>query len=840
VAIALSGFKRITFLVTDFSFVINTVALNCNRKATVMRILSLPAILFVVLVSIIHTSNAQTPCKYDWGLPQGAELRNHNRPENIKSLPGATFKVRYKTPCNCNSADNQIIALGPIGTPQGVPAFVKLKLKGYDCEGKMGIAIVQSSSQGLLPGQYYEDKTFVHFKDWLNISVLRVEVEFTLENKKYDYITDYESGLDETYIDYKPYSQLVKDKESAKNDINAVIKKYNQQYKDAFGGLAKVKDTKKYTELSKQLNANHSLFNQYDKEAQDELANNDVAALKQTFEKIRQQEDEIAKISNSITIAAKTTQASNTAQSDKSANTSIKTTVQTDATINKTGIQNEQNKTPQSTYQQQADAYLNQANNNSSSAINQAYNLNLAKMNAAAAGNNVQVQQIQQQQNQQIQQQLTDMSNQVIGLINLFSKKRPAQLSIEERFLKDDIDYVRIIDQVAESSSKPRDKYGNYIGDNDIVINNEKQNLSADEMYDNGVVENGKFHNGQKSMEWFIKAANHSSPQALVRLAELAEGNGNCVVAANLYLKAATLVDSLGEDLLRDGGLDFDNVIKAINSLTHYDQNGYFFDANFNIIDCDGYTNRKTNYLQAAYFQYKLIPFAKQTYMVPPQIALAELFLKGDSTLQKNVARAVDYYSVVINESKDPFHQILALQGLGKMFELGNGVKQNPAKAIEYFQKVITVASSNKKNYSDYIKGAEKAVKRCQKLAKDVTLSDTTNEVNISGNWKCVLSMANHPEEKPLSLTMDFQKGNNGFVTGTLTDSTPNGAVALSGFIAENRMHCFFNVNADYQLEADFIIISKNEIRGSWSIYKKVITTKPPPFKDAIDLTLTR
>jgi len=77
----------------------------------------------------------------------------------------------------------------------------------------------------------------------------------------------------------------------------------------------------------------------------------------------------------------------------------------------------------QQQYQQQANTYLNAAAN-SNGAIDQSMNLNLAKINAAASGNTAQVAQIQQQINTQQVQGITEIGNQLVGLLNANSEAR--------------------------------------------------------------------------------------------------------------------------------------------------------------------------------------------------------------------------------------------------------------------------------------------------------------------------------------------------------------------------------------------------------------------------------
>jgi len=82
------------------------------------------------------------------------------------------------------------------------------------------------------------------------------------------------------------------------------------------------------------------------------------------------------------------------------------------------GTETNNKTTEKQQYQNQANNYLNQAQNTNKSAISQQLNLDLAKTNAIMAGNQQQVQQIQQLQSQRRQESNEQLVNSAIGLFN--------------------------------------------------------------------------------------------------------------------------------------------------------------------------------------------------------------------------------------------------------------------------------------------------------------------------------------------------------------------------------------------------------------------------------------
>ncbi|MBS1596517.1 MAG: sel1 repeat family protein [Bacteroidetes bacterium] len=164
---------------------------------------------------------ASTPpggCNFEWGMPQNAPLRNRNRPGNVLALPGAVFKVQYdKRNCGCGWPT---VDVGAIGVKNGYPATsVTVKLKGYSCDGTANVASYYAHNVG--PGQWDGGSGNTHtLKDANFITVLRVEIEYydTEFGATYRYVTDYETGLDETYINNRPWREIEREAEEKKQE----------------------------------------------------------------------------------------------------------------------------------------------------------------------------------------------------------------------------------------------------------------------------------------------------------------------------------------------------------------------------------------------------------------------------------------------------------------------------------------------------------------------------------------------------------------------------------------------------------------------------------------------
>lgn len=347
----------------------------------------------------------------------------------------------------------------------------------------------------------------------------------------------------------------------------------------------------------------------------------------------------------------------------------------------------------QAATQQKANDYVVAANN-STEDIDKARNLNMAKVNAAASGNTQQVAEIQQAQNQQMQQNITDLGSQLLALINT-PKNRAPILTQEQEQLQKDERTVTIDDQVTSDMGYRDgiiafDKYDNAVRNGDIVLNNEKQNVSGGEMYTNGVFENAKYHDPQRAMEWFIKSADKNYPLAIVRLAKMTESSDR-KLSALMTLKAAMLVDS---PVYKNDGtseLEKDCIEKAVQE-TAFNYRTQVFNG--------------SNYRQALYWLSK----TKDN-----DLEIGSLYETGDATLPKDMNEAITIYKKVA-ASNNRYLSRLGYEKLANIYESSTGPEKNLDMAIECYQKIIELADKN--SDQDVIKGAKKAIKACEKAKK--------------------------------------------------------------------------------------------------------------------------
>ncbi len=188
---------------------------------TKMKTLPKYMITLVLSLTVYFGAIASTPpggCNFEWGMPQNAPLRDRNRPTNVLALPGAVFKVQYdKKNCGCGWPT---VDVGAIGVKNGYPATsVTVKLKGYSCDGTANVASYYAHNVG--PGQWDGGSGNAHtLKDANFITVLRVEIEYydTEFGATYRYVTDYETGLDETYINNRPWREIQREAEEKKQE----------------------------------------------------------------------------------------------------------------------------------------------------------------------------------------------------------------------------------------------------------------------------------------------------------------------------------------------------------------------------------------------------------------------------------------------------------------------------------------------------------------------------------------------------------------------------------------------------------------------------------------------
>jgi hypothetical protein len=392
---------------------------------------SVTAVLIIILTLFSQGGYAQ--CDLVTSLPQNAPLRDRNRPDNVHALPGGVYLVKYdKKKCGCGMPR---IAVGATGVKNGYPATVKIKLKGYGCDGKEVSGSYMATN--VSPGQWDEGLANAHyFKDVRGITVLRVEVEYYDEEfkAKYSYVTDYETGKDETYIDYKPWTKIKEEDASLRTEVNGVIKQYNHEYDAVWASLSKVKDPAKHQELKSKLEKNHSSFLDLDKRAQPRFVNQLQEANKEMREIIKQMqqlENELKEVAPDIETAYKDAEeeskkkeeARQKTESSKATANNPNTKVapqQTTSNINNINTQQQ--------YQAQSKEYLDKANNtDQQGSIQQAYDLNMAKINALASGNKIEARQIEQQQQQATQVNINAIANTLTNAISNMAAGRQAR-----------------------------------------------------------------------------------------------------------------------------------------------------------------------------------------------------------------------------------------------------------------------------------------------------------------------------------------------------------------------------------------------------------------------------
>lgn len=229
-----------------------------------------------------------------------------------------------------------------------------------------------------------------------------------------------------------PYDIRSSNKDKAKqvkNDVNDAIKNYNQQYNDAITAANKVKDPTKHNQLIQQINTNKDAFHQLDLQAQNQMNQGDGNALAQTLTQMKQQQSGLKTIYLRIDPDEPVTPKNNTSTTTN--NPPTKSTTST------TSINTQQNQ-----YQTQSNNYLNKANTDQQGSIQQAYDYNMAKINALGAGNKTQVQAIEEQQKAAQQQAMRQLQNQAADNISTAltmnderkdaDRKQAAQKSVDQ------------------------------------------------------------------------------------------------------------------------------------------------------------------------------------------------------------------------------------------------------------------------------------------------------------------------------------------------------------------------------------------------------------------------
>lgn len=379
----------------------------------------------VSLISFVQPIQAQ--CNFENSLPQNAPLRLVNRPQNVLALPGGVYLVEYdKKKCGCGMPR---ISVGATGVKNGYAASVKIKLKGYTCDGRVAMGTYMASN--VKPGQWDRGSANAHFfRNSLDITVLRVEVEYYDEEFKaqYDYVSDYETGLDETYIDYKPWTKIVKENEGLQSQIKNVVQKYNPEYEAVLASLNKLKDPARHEEIKKRLDRNHNLFLELDKRAQPKFVNQLQESNKEMRDILSQMQQllsELKQIAPDIEDARKQAEEERRKKEEvqrrkdaqKVSAEKERKRVEQEKQLaahqqhQQGNVQGQMNQQQQ--YEQQVDASLSAAQDPNASLIDAMRNLNNAQIAAAAAGDKKKVQEIEKMKadlqakyNQQVLNQL--------------------------------------------------------------------------------------------------------------------------------------------------------------------------------------------------------------------------------------------------------------------------------------------------------------------------------------------------------------------------------------------------------------------------------------------------
>ncbi|MBV4360564.1 cell envelope integrity protein TolA [Pinibacter aurantiacus] len=297
---------------------------------------------------------------------------------------------------------------------------VSVTAVGIGCDGKQGTSIYQASE--LRPydrkANNYWDRCYFR----VITKVVAVRFDYDIGNLHYYVQYDQEQGVNSIKINGMDQDEWLKQQQQkaqdlkrqvadAKKKFDNIVATYNLQLNSLRNAQTKSSFSNALNNWQRQFNTGEQLAQQYltvtDKDKvqpQLELLNDITEKLNKNLGELNTAVEKEKQVQantkpGSTGGAQNTNTNTNANQSHTTASTNGNVQTNQRATTTTTTSNSNVRNTQSQVYQQQADSYLNAANN-SSDAIQQSLNLNLAKTNASAAGNTYQVQQIQQAQNQ--------------------------------------------------------------------------------------------------------------------------------------------------------------------------------------------------------------------------------------------------------------------------------------------------------------------------------------------------------------------------------------------------------------------------------------------------------
>lgn|GEM_PF-3164067 len=400
---------------------IRAVACGCNNSLAVVIRRSGPLKILALIFSLSFFTAPGANAQGGWEAPVTAWdptwfMRPIVTPGGIKAQHGLLL---YWQRATCDKNGNMI------GSPRvaiynadpGVTVKnVSVTAIGIGCDGKQGKGIYQASELGPYDrkANNYWDRCYFRAIS----KVVAVRFDYDIGNLHYYVQYDQEQGVNSIRINGVEQDEWLKQQQQkaedlkkqvadAKKKFDNIVLTYNQQLNNLRNAQTKSNFSNALNNWQRQFNAAEQQAQQYltvsDKDkVQPQLdllneitrkLNTNLGELGNAVEKENQAQSSAKPGSTGGTQNTNASQNRTTASTNGNAQTNQRTTTTT--TTNNSNARSTQSQA----YQQQADNYLNAANN-SSDAIQQSLNLNLAKTNAIAGGNTYQVQQIQQAQSQ--------------------------------------------------------------------------------------------------------------------------------------------------------------------------------------------------------------------------------------------------------------------------------------------------------------------------------------------------------------------------------------------------------------------------------------------------------
>jgi hypothetical protein len=326
--------------------------------------------------------------------------------------------------------------------------LVHITAVGTGCDGKTGKEYYEVDE--LKP---YERKAD-HLWDETSFArmgeVMAVRFEYDINKLHYYVEYDKERGVNSIKINGIDQDEWLKQQQQNAQDLKRQLAETKKKFDDIVATykqqLNSLRNPQTKSSFSNVLNTRQTQFNSANRQAELDLTITDKDKVQPIIDQLNEITGKLnANLSElnaavdkekQVQISSKPTSSTNGAQGanvrSNSGQDGSTTQTTANAQSNKTASTNATARAVQSqAYQEQADNYLNAANNNSSDAIQQSLNLNLAKTNATAAGNAYQVQQIQQQQSQVQQANQQAMANSLGDLasatMGIFEQKQRNQ-----------------------------------------------------------------------------------------------------------------------------------------------------------------------------------------------------------------------------------------------------------------------------------------------------------------------------------------------------------------------------------------------------------------------------